>query len=1712
MRTVLKSTAPHCLALLCALLAPTTSVAQSPIDGLSAKLPLSAEAVAPKDTGDDDAIELNPTNDYLRAASELALPATNELAFVTGATQQAFLVTPPPQDGHLWQINLGVNAATDYALRIQLVTIRFDEHQRVVGKEVLLEATGLNSLELPPQIWPQEPVYLLVASSSAVKAQLTIDSLPALPLQSPEQLTGTAAFMTPGSVDTTLNLRWLPGEDSSEKWRVRVTSTAGVPYALQLKGHKQFSSSAFTNPQGQIVIDNIQPGPKGLGLRLRATKKTFSPLALAFEKMPVDNNATELESHRNTPLPLEVLNRGSLSHLSKQGRVEKDTWLLDLTGAAGQAAETHISVAINSDRAQDMIHAVLATEKGNRPIVQSQQRGSIVFNTLSLAPQRYMLHVSSSQPGVTYSVIAQAAKAPGKLDEREPNNSAQAANSLTPRKPMKGSLSAIDKADFFLLDTNATGESQLWRLLATGPGAQSLTVDDKYSAKRSPDLGAKPLAFKQLLLLPGKHYIKVRGDGAYTLRALPLGPPKDNFEVEPNDGVHGPYQALQPGQPITGTIEQVQYGDLADEDYYRFTVTSAGYYRLTLTPPQDRGLQATLTMYDRTWFDASIATPEGTPLVYTARLLPADYTLRLTNLQGQKALDEYTVLLERIDASESALPSPDQEPNDRPGYAAVVAPNSAFDGRLEGFDQRDYFKFDPGEAERNISVTTAGGQDALELEWLNHRGDTLRLPTISPNNWTLPALEHPAFLQISHARAAEAAHIPAVHYSVASRADTAFTAKSEDPFTQPTTTSPTAFSRALNVAWLTPGARWQTDEPEKPVSDIAQRELAQLNALLDGAMPQGAGARLPSASALNSYRLKLAADSELIGMAINTRVARRMIDKLRRFELHTSTDGVNYTLALRGELSSTHRTQYFEFERPITARYAKLVALDTVKGQFKANHALASELMLFSATTKPQGIDLTSADAGGHVVYHQFEPASPSLIDSLYSALIDPVADQAPPSCSFGKDQTQAEWVVGLHHNRSARVSAISYAPDSHANDLPPLPRLKLAYSNRGPLGPWHELADWQANELLQPQQLDLAEQPWVRFLRFQATGEPRQHYACPGDLKVQERMSDEDYTSILAHWDGSGSAGPYEAQHAVAAPPTQSRGGPERAQPATLNPGTSIASSVQRERNEDWYRVAGSADGKLNSIVVSLAHPESFKPNLQVYTGSETQPLPLTVVESADDAVSAIPKPLPLNWRVSQYQLWLPAEQSALLRLEEPRRNTVIAWDASGSMTSHLPYIHSSVQDWARHIQPEHEQVKIQTLEGKPYPEQDWANYPYMLQAALEYTRNNGASSSNSEKTLISTSKLLTTQLGNRAVVITSDGVSRGNPELWQQLQQHCPQIYAAGMGGGAATGISLGDVQFNHWQDKFQDWVSACGGRYEYCDSYYCLEQFYADTAAALRHPKPYQLSAQRIYAEPPAPGTLSVSLGRKTAKALRATLYVILDASGSMLQRIDGKQRIDIAKTTLKSIAELAQEQQHNLALRTFGLRSDECHHELTLKIRRHLAAQAHRAIDKVTAVNLAKTPIADSLLAAGNDLASIQGKKLIVLLTDGEETCDGDPEAVLQSLRGTGMEVKMFVVAFALQDENLKQQFQQWAQLGGGRYYDAQNEAELQQAMHSAVSPRFEVRNEFGEAVLNETVGSAKYPLPPGNYQLLLLDTDEPPRQITVEAGTHQDVLL
>ncbi|MCB1661072.1 MAG: VWA domain-containing protein [Pseudomonadales bacterium] len=240
--------------------------------------------------------------------------------------------------------------------------------------------------------------------------------------------------------------------------------------------------------------------------------------------------------------------------------------------------------------------------------------------------------------------------------------------------------------------------------------------------------------------------------------------------------------------------------------------------------------------------------------------------------------------------------------------------------------------------------------------------------------------------------------------------------------------------------------------------------------------------------------------------------------------------------------------------------------------------------------------------------------------------------------------------------------------------------------------------------------------------------------------------------------------------------------------------------------------------------------------------------------------------------------------------------------------------------------------------------------------------------------------------------------------------------------------------------------------------------------------------------------APGTLQVLPAQESGDEVNSmsAIAVILDASGSMLQRIEGKRRIDVAREALLQLTQEVLPDNTPFALRVFGHREkDSCRTDLEIPLGPLNKASVKQKIASINAMNLAKTPIADALQKAVADLAQATKERIILLITDGEETCDGDPAQAIKSINDAGYKVQVNIVGFAIDELMLRETFQEWARLGNGRYFDAPNAAQLAESLRQSMELSYEVIDQDNHLVGAGIVGGPPIKLLPGNYRLKLL---------------------
>lgn len=190
----------------------------------------------------------------------------------------------------------------------------------------------------------------------------------------------------------------------------------------------------------------------------------------------------------------------------------------------------------------------------------------------------------------------------------------------------------------------------------------------------------------------------------------------------------------------------------------------------------------------------------------------------------------------------------------------------------------------------------------------------------------------------------------------------------------------------------------------------------------------------------------------------------------------------------------------------------------------------------------------------------------------------------------------------------------------------------------------------------------------------------------------------------------------------------------------------------------------------------------------------------------------------------------------------------------------------------------------------------------------------------------------------------------------------------------------------------------------------------------------------------------------------------MMLVLDSSGSMKEPAGGGQtKIEAARAALGEVIDGLPEDA-DVGLRVYGSevfsrdQKGACTDSvLAVPPGTDNRDQLRGAVEKYKPYG--ETPTGHTLRKAAKDLGT-EGKRSIVLVSDGEATCKPDPCQVAKEIRERGIDLKIDVVGLDVEGK-ARAQLRCVAAAGGGEYYDAESSDEivesLQEAAERAVNP-------------------------------------------------------
>jgi len=249
-----------------------------------------------------------------------------------------------------------------------------------------------------------------------------------------------------------------------------------------------------------------------------------------------------------------------------------------------------------------------------------------------------------------------------------------------------------------------------------------------------------------------------------------------------------------------------------------------------------------------------------------------------------------------------------------------------------------------------------------------------------------------------------------------------------------------------------------------------------------------------------------------------------------------------------------------------------------------------------------------------------------------------------------------------------------------------------------------------------------------------------------------------------------------------------------------------------------------------------------------------------------------------------------------------------------------------------------------------------------------------------------------------------------------------------------------------------------------------------------------------------------------GRPAVSLNDRSVQIVVDASRSMWGQIDGVSKMQITKETLEEVSYWLPADV-DLALRAYGntsaVESNNCaDSSLLVPFSEMNRDPIRRAIAGLKPTG--QTPIAYALNQAGRDFGMLDSDRAIVLVSDGIESCGGDPVQAARALREQGIIVHLIGFGMGNAKDEDSASLRAVANASGGRYVTASSAAELKAALAETVTTAFSVYQGNTEVATGSLGSNDMMLLPEGDYRVQLHSS--PPVEATVSLAPREQVTL
>ena len=254
------------------------------------------------------------------------------------------------------------------------------------------------------------------------------------------------------------------------------------------------------------------------------------------------------------------------------------------------------------------------------------------------------------------------------------------------------------------------------------------------------------------------------------------------------------------------------------------------------------------------------------------------------------------------------------------------------------------------------------------------------------------------------------------------------------------------------------------------------------------------------------------------------------------------------------------------------------------------------------------------------------------------------------------------------------------------------------------------------------------------------------------------------------------------------------------------------------------------------------------------------------------------------------------------------------------------------------------------------------------------------------------------------------------------------------------------------------------------------------------------------------------MAMKEGRSVMSLDDRSVEIVVDASRSMWGRIGGEPKMTVAKDILEDVSYWFPDDL-DLALRAYGSTSPSDNNNcadstLLVPFGDYNRDPIRHAIAGLKP--LGQTPIAYALNQSARDFGMRQNDRAVVLVTDGIESCGGNPVQAARELREQGIMVHLIGFGMGSAADEDAASLRAVANASGGRYVTAGSAEELKEALVQTVATSYSVYKD-GMEVASGSLGSDEVLfLPEGEYRVRL--DSSPPQEARISLAPRDKVTL